>query len=118
MLLSQANLRAGVDNVIRAHDITNLDVAFCCMPLSHINGIVTTLLTPLVSGGAVVFFQGTFTPRDFLAAFAHHGATWLSASPMHYQLLLYSGGRSSGLGNCRFGRCGAASRSPAESERS
>ena len=54
-LLSLSNLRAGADFVIRAHGLGAEDRALGLMPLHHINGIVTTVLAPLLTGGAVVF---------------------------------------------------------------
>lgn len=112
VFLSQENLLAGARFVIEAHDLRPDDTAICCMPLSHINGVVTTILAPLLSGGKVVYLQGTFTPRAFLACMAKHRATWFSAAPLHYQLLLYPGENSTRLDHCRFGRSASAPLNP------
>lgn len=112
VLLSRANLLAGAAFVIEAHAITGDDTVVCCMPLSHINGIVTTVLAPLLSGGTVVFLQGTFMPRDFLHAMKRYSATWFSAAPLHYELLLYSGADGAHMETCRFGRSASAPLNP------
>lgn len=112
VLLTEANLLAGGAFVIEAHAVTTADIVVCCMPLSHINGIVTTVLTPLLTGSTVIFLEGAFTPRAFLACMRRYRATWFSAAPVHYQLLLYPGETPSALDPCRFGRSASAGLNP------
>ncbi|MHC1791139.1 AMP-binding protein [Solidesulfovibrio sp.] len=88
VLLSQRALLAGADLVAAAKALTPRDRALCVLPLSHLNGIVTTLLAPLLSGGATVFAQETFSARGTLALLDRHACTWFSAVPTHYALLL------------------------------
>src|SRR5438477_1702989 len=65
VMLSAANVTAGVENIVAAHGIDATDIAMCCLPLTHINGIVTTVLTPLLTGGSVVYMQRSFAPPVF-----------------------------------------------------
>ena len=117
VLLSDANLQAGVDYVVRAHGIGDGDTAVCCLPLSHMNGIMTTLLTPLTTGGTVVFVQGGFSPLVFVSLLQQYRATWFSAVPPHYRMLLDLREAPTGLEACRFGRSASAPLNPNVQER-
>jgi long-chain acyl-CoA synthetase len=112
VLLSRSNLLAGVTFVRDAHAITASDTAVCCMPLSHINGVVTTVLTPLITGGTVVLFQGSFSAPVFVNLLRDYRATWFSAAPTHYRMLLYPDKPPQGLDACRFGRSASAPLDP------
>jgi len=87
VVLSHQALLAGADNVLAATGIRPSDRALCVLPLSHLNGLVTTFLSPLASGGSVVFLQGAFSPREVLSLIDRFGCTWLSAVPTQYTLL-------------------------------
>nr|MBI3612741.1 AMP-binding protein [Nitrospirota bacterium] len=116
-LLSVTNLLNGVQYVREAHGVGGEDTAACCLPLSHINGIVTTLLTPLMSGGSVVFVQGSFSPTHFVNLLRQYGVTWFSAVPTHYRMLLDLRETPTGLEACRFGRSASAPLHPNVQER-
>jgi acyl-CoA synthetase (AMP-forming)/AMP-acid ligase II/aminoglycoside N3'-acetyltransferase/acyl carrier protein len=87
VILSHKALLAGVDNVMAATGIRPSDRALCVLPLSHLNGLVTTFLSPLASGGSVVFLQGAFSPREVLSLIDRFSCTWLSAVPTQISLL-------------------------------
>ena len=108
VLLSESNLLAGAKFVAEAHDLAAEDTVLCLMPLSHINGIVTTVLAPLLTGGSVHYLQGSATPRGFQQALEQTAATWFSAAPVHYRLLSYAPVKSQGFPHCRFGRSASA----------
>ncbi|MDJ0927494.1 MAG: class I adenylate-forming enzyme family protein, partial [Gammaproteobacteria bacterium] len=76
--------------------------------LSHINGVVTTVLAPLITGGTVVFYQGTFAVDLFLELLQRCRATWINGNPTHYQLLAYVSSRPPGFDACRFARSASA----------
>ncbi|GMA58145.1 hypothetical protein GCM10025858_26480 [Alicyclobacillus sacchari] len=54
VLLKHRHLFAAANNVIGSHALTERDVAYCILPLFHINAQVIVLLSTLVSGGRVV----------------------------------------------------------------
>jgi acyl-CoA synthetase (AMP-forming)/AMP-acid ligase II len=87
VVLTHGNLLSNSGYVVTAHHLTCTDTALCVLPLFHINGFVVTLLSPLLSGGAVVM------PRRFSAEhFWHHVSdyrvTWFSAVPTILSKLL------------------------------
>lgn len=88
VLLDHAALLAGAANLIRAKGLGPGDRALCVLPLSHMNGLVTTFLSPLLSGGSVVYLQESFSPRVAVETVDAFGCTWLSAVPTHYTLML------------------------------
>jgi long-chain acyl-CoA synthetase len=88
VLLSHANLVVGAQNVIEAHALGPRDRVLCILPLSHLNGLVTTFVSPLLSGGSVVFMQQTFSPKGALALVDRYSCTWISAVPTHYALMV------------------------------
>jgi acyl-CoA synthetase (AMP-forming)/AMP-acid ligase II/aminoglycoside N3'-acetyltransferase/acyl carrier protein len=85
---SHRSLIAGAQNVISAKNIRANDRVLCVLPLSHINGMVTTLITPLLSGSSVVYLQGPFIPLTALKLIDEHSCTWFSAVPTQYAYLV------------------------------
>ena len=85
---SHRSLIAGAMNVIAAKGIGCSDRALCVLPLSHLNGLVTTFVTPLVSGGTVVYLQGPFASRTALELIDRYCCTWFSAVPTQYAHLV------------------------------
>lgn len=85
--LTHRNLLANARSVARAHALTPVDVALCVLPAFHINGLVVTVLAPLVSGGRVVMPR-RFDAERFWDWVTDHRATWFSAVPTVLSLLL------------------------------
>jgi acyl-coenzyme A synthetase/AMP-(fatty) acid ligase len=108
VLLSRSNLLAGAVFVAEAHRLAAGDIALCLMPLTHINGIVTTVLAPLLTGGSVIFLEGVPSPRSFAHVLGQSTATWFSAAPMHFRLLSYADAKPRPFARCRFGRSASA----------
>lgn len=88
VVLSHAALVQGARNVVAAHGIGPDDRALCVLPLSHLNGLVTTFLAPILSGGSVVYMTGPFQPCRAATLIDSLGCTWFSAVPTHYALLV------------------------------
>ena len=86
VLLSLEALGIGANNVIDSFKLLSDDLGFCVLPLTHINGLVTTLLAPLYSKSRVHFYQGNFFERmtEVFNEMEEKQCTWLSAIPMHY----------------------------------
>ncbi len=78
--LDQRNLVIDALSIADWHHFTQSDRALNVLPIHHVNGIVVTLLTPLVSAGSVVL-----SPRFSAAHFWRHAAdyqcTWSSVVP-------------------------------------
>jgi len=64
--LTHGNLLVDARQIAAWHALGPDDRLMCVLPIHHVNGIVVTLVTPLVSGGAVVlcrrFRTGSFFP--------------------------------------------------------
>jgi oxalate---CoA ligase len=89
VLLSLDAIAHGALNVVEAFKLKPEDVAFCLLPLTHINGLVTTLLAPLYSKSKVLFYQGSFYEDvdDALGFIQNYKCSWMSAIPMHYAVM-------------------------------
>jgi acyl-CoA synthetase (AMP-forming)/AMP-acid ligase II len=87
VVLTHRNLLANARQVARAHRLVPGDVALCVLPLFHINGLVVTLLAPLLSGGSVVMPR-RFDAERFWSWVEAHGVTWFSAVPTILSRLL------------------------------
>ena len=87
VVLSHTNLLANASFVRDAHHLTPDDIALCVLALFHINGLVVTLLTPLLTGMAVVLPE-RFCAEQFWSWIADHRVTWFSAVPTILSLLL------------------------------
>jgi acyl-CoA synthetase (AMP-forming)/AMP-acid ligase II len=82
----------------------------CVMPLFHVHGLVASVLSTFLSGGAVVI-PAKFSPLSLWRIVRDTRATWYSAVPTIHQLLLTRAGgeRPAGSENLRFIRsCSAA----------
>lgn len=86
VLLSHNALYYGAINVIENFKISSEDIVFCVLPMTHINGIVTTFITPLLSGSEVYYYQGLFETERAISEIISSKSTWLSAIPMHYSM--------------------------------
>ncbi len=66
VVLTQGNLLVDARQIAAWHGLGPDDRMMCVLPIHHVNGIVVTLVTPLVCGGAVVlcrkFQTGSFFP--------------------------------------------------------
>lgn len=88
VVLSHKNLLAGARNVISTAKVNETDRALCVLTLAHLNGLVTTFLTPLLSGGSVVYLEEDFTPSRVANLIDTHNCTWFSATPTQYALMV------------------------------
>ena len=86
-VLSHSNLISGGDNVKKAHRLSLDDVAYCVLPLYHINGQVVTAISPLVSGSRVVMPR-KFRVSNFWDHVEKYRCTWVSMVPTMAKYLL------------------------------
>ncbi|MFE2211891.1 class I adenylate-forming enzyme family protein [Streptomyces canus] len=113
VMLDHANIDAMVDMGRQALEVGPADRCLLILPLFHVNGIVVSVLLPLLVGASVVI-AGRFDPRTFFDLVEQERPTFFSAVPTIYSMLaaLPDDVRPD-TSSLRFGVCGAA---PASAE--
>jgi acyl-CoA synthetase (AMP-forming)/AMP-acid ligase II len=108
VMLDHANLDAMAQMGRQALGIGPADRSLLILPLFHVNGIVVSVLMPLLAGASVVIAE-RFDPDTFFDTVEHHRPTYFSAVPTIYTLLaaLPDDVRPD-MSSVRFGICGAA----------
>jgi long-chain acyl-CoA synthetase len=77
-------LLADCDNICRTMGISDVDLNFGVIPISHSYGF-SNLLTPLIARGVPVVLSRDQTPRAILNDLARTGATVFPGTPIFYQ---------------------------------
>ena len=87
VLLTHESLIENAKNIAAEHRLTPEDRVLGSLPLYHINGLVVTIVTPLVHGGSVAM-----TPRFSAATFwpdaVRYQCTWINVVPTIISYLL------------------------------
>jgi long-chain acyl-CoA synthetase len=113
VMLDHANIDAMAEMGRQALDIAPADRCLLILPLFHVNGIVVSVLMPLLAGASVVIVE-RFDPHTFFDTVERHRSTYFSAVPTIYTMLAaLPDGVSPDTSSLRFGICGAA---PASAE--
>ncbi|WP_327434449.1 class I adenylate-forming enzyme family protein [Streptomyces sp. NBC_01236] len=114
VMLDHANIDAMVEMGRLALELGPSDRCLLILPLFHVNGIVVSILTPLLVGASVVIAGRRFDPRTFFELVEQERPTFFSAVPTIYSMLaaLPDNVRPD-TSSLRFGVCGAA---PASAE--
>ncbi len=86
-VLKHSNLIAGGDNVKKAHWLSLDDIAYCVLPLYHINGQVVTAIAPIISGSRVVMPR-KFSVSKFWVHIEKFKCTWVSLVPTMAKYIL------------------------------
>ncbi len=103
-VLSHGNLIAGGMNVVLAQNLKEDDIAFCILPLYHINGQVVTVVAPLVSSSRVVMPR-KFSLSKFWSTLTDNRCTWFSTVPTITKYLLDDVHAKGGEQNLREASC-------------
>ncbi|WP_326671564.1 class I adenylate-forming enzyme family protein [Streptomyces canus] len=113
VMLDHANIDAMAEMGRQALEVGPADRCLLILPLFHVNGIVVSVLLPLLVGASVVI-AGRFDPRTFFDLVEQERPTFFSAVPTIYSMLaaLPDDVRPD-TSSLRFGVCGAA---PASAE--
>jgi len=106
-LLTHGNLLANARFVVKAHGLSTSDLALCILPLYHINGFVTTLLSPLTAGHGVVMPR-KFSAQHFWEWAKDYDVSWFSAVPTIYSILLSHEQEAPSPNRIRFARSASA----------
>jgi fatty-acyl-CoA synthase len=93
------------------------DTLLCGLPLFHVNGVVVTGLAPFMVGARVVLlgadgFRSKTTIGHFWRNVARFRATFFSAVPTVYSMLLATPIDGSDVSSLRYAICGAAAMPP------
>ncbi|QDQ95417.1 long-chain fatty acid--CoA ligase [Rhodococcus sp. WB9] len=112
VMLDHANIGAMAEMGVHALGVGPADRCLLILPLFHVNGIVVSVLTPLLAGASVVI-AGRFDPRTFFDLVESERPTYFSAVPTIYNILAaLPGDVRPDTSSLRFGICGAAPAPP------
>lgn len=113
VMLDHANLDAMAQMGREALQIGRTDRCLLILPLFHVNGIVVSVITPLMAGASVVIAD-RFAPYAFFAVIERERPTYFSAVPTIYTMLAaLPDNVIPDTSSLRFAICGAA---PASAE--
>jgi acyl-CoA synthetase (AMP-forming)/AMP-acid ligase II len=87
VVLTQYNLLVDAQSISQWHGWTGNQRVMCVLPIHHVNGIVVTLITPLLVGGAVVLNRG-FSSHHFWERIARERVQFVSVVPTLLQFTL------------------------------
>ncbi|WP_329044968.1 FadD7 family fatty acid--CoA ligase [Amycolatopsis sp. NBC_01488] len=106
--LTHANVAASIRNICTTYELGPADATVAVMPLFHGHGLFTTLLASLATGGRVLLpATGRFSAHTFWNDLRAAGATWFTAVPTIYEILLNRAARDfpgPGVAPLRFAR--------------
>ncbi|MGX9674151.1 class I adenylate-forming enzyme family protein [Mycobacterium sp. HM-7] len=112
VMLDHANLDAMAQMGRQALQIGPADRCLLILPLFHVNGIVVSVITPLLAGASVVIAD-RFSPGTFFDVIERERPTYFSAVPTVYTMLVaLPGDVIPDTSSLRFAICGAAPASP------
>jgi acyl-CoA synthetase (AMP-forming)/AMP-acid ligase II len=87
--LTHANVAASVQGICATYELSCDDATVAVMPLFHGHGLLATLLASLASGGCVGLpVRGRFSAHTFWDDVRAVAATWFTAVPTIYEILL------------------------------
>lgn len=110
--LTHANLMAMAKGINEAMDSGPDTHSLLILPLFHVNGIVVSVLAPLLAGGQTTI-AGRFDPQRFFDLVARHRPTFFSAVPTIYSMLVALPAEvAPDTSSLRFAACGAAPMPP------
>lgn len=87
--LLHRNLLTTVKNIIGTYELCDKDISYVVMPLFHVHGLMSALMSAFGAGGSVVLPKsGKFGAQVFWNDVKAHAATWYTAVPTIHQILL------------------------------
>ncbi|WP_433684670.1 class I adenylate-forming enzyme family protein [Nocardia sp. CA-119907] len=106
--LTHANIMAMAETMVAGMRLTADDHSLLILPLFHVNGIVVSVLSPLLAGGQTTI-AGRFSPRTFFDRVEAARPTYFSAVPAIYAMLSALPAETRpDASSVRFALCGAA----------
>jgi acyl-CoA synthetase (AMP-forming)/AMP-acid ligase II len=106
--LTHANVTASVQGICDSYELGPGDATVAAMPLFHGHGLFAVLLASLAGGGSVLLpARGKFSASTFWDDVRAAAATWFTAVPTIYEILLNRAARDfpgAGIAPLRFVR--------------
>lgn len=102
VVLMQYNLLVDAQGIAQWNAITGNQRTMCVLPIHHVNGIVVTLVTPMLVGGATVLNRG-FSVTHFWQRMVRERVSVVSVVPTLLQFLLENAEKLEAEGNTIFG---------------
>ena len=106
-MLDHANVSATARIIIDWFEMTAGTRSLLVLPLFHVNGIMVSVVSPLLAGGSAVIAE-RFQAATFWATVEQARPTFFSAVPTIYALLTSRPGAPPDTRSLRFVICGAA----------
>jgi acyl-CoA synthetase (AMP-forming)/AMP-acid ligase II len=107
VMLDHANISATAELIIGWFEMTPETRCLLVLPLFHVNGIMVSVVSPLLAGGSA-FIAERFHAASFWATVEQVRPTFFSAVPTIYALLASQPGPRPDTRSLRFVICGAA----------
>lgn len=108
VMLDHGNLEAMCAMMIEAFELDSTAHSLLVLPLFHVNGIVVSILSPLLAGGRTTI-AGRFAAASFFTQVERARPTYFSGVPTIYAKLAdLPGDVSPDTSSLRFAVCGAA----------
>ncbi len=102
VILSQYNLLVDAQGIAQWQAITGNQRTMCVLPIHHVNGIVVTIMTPLLVGGSTVL-NSRFSARRFWGRVLRERVNVVSVVPTLLQFLIEYGREQAAAGDTIFG---------------
>lgn len=107
VMLDHANVARMAETIVEAGEFTAADSCLLVLPLFHVNGIMVSVVTPLAAGGSTTIAP-RFDPASFWDRVARARATYFSAVPTIYAMLVNLLAEATAPESLRVVICGAA----------
>jgi long-chain acyl-CoA synthetase len=107
VMLDHGNVWATAELIVTWFEMTSETRSLLVLPLFHVNGIMVSVVSPLLAGGST-FIAERFDAATFWATVERARPTFFSAVPTIYALLVSRPGEQADTKNLRYVICGAA----------
>jgi long-chain acyl-CoA synthetase len=108
VMLAHANLSAMCEMMISSSRLSTVDHSMLVLPLFHVNGIVVSILSPLLAGARATVVE-RFRAEEFFPTVEKVRPTYFSAVPAIYAMLAaLPDEHRPDTSSVRFAACGAA----------
>ena len=107
VMLDHANISATAELITGWFEMTPQTRSLLVLPLFHVNGIMVSVVSPLLAGGSS-FIAERFQAATFWTTVEKARPTFFSAVPTIYALLVSRPGAAPDTSSLRFVICGAA----------
>src|SRR5580692_11028513 len=107
VMLDHGNVWATAELIVTWFEMTSETRSLLVLPLFHVNGIMVSVVSPLLAGGST-FIAERFDAASFWATVERARPTFFSAVPTIYALLVSRPGEQADTKNLRYVICGAA----------